>query len=165
MNVRLAVGVLTVAAPALLAGCAPSSSSSTATGAGSSPRPSRIISLAPTATEDLYAVGAGRQVVAVDADSDYPAQAPVTKLSGLSPNVEAIAKYRPDLVIASQDTGGLSAGLKKLGIPVLIEPAAASLDDAYAQIGQIGQATGHQAQARRTVASMKAQIAADVKRS
>ena len=185
MNVRLAVGVLAVAAPALLAGCAPSSSSSTATGARSSPsasaypvtvkggngavtlkaRPSRIISLAPTATEDLYAVGAGRQVVAVDADSDYPAQAPVTKLSGLSPNVEAIAKYRPDLVIASQDTGGLSAGLKQLGIPVLIEPAAASLDDAYAQIAQIGQATGHQAQARRTVASMKAQIAADVKRA
>ena len=120
---------------------------------------------APTATEDLYAVGAGHQVVAADADSDYPAQAPVTKLSGLSPNVEAIAKYRPDLVVASQDTGGLSAGLKKLGVPVLIEPAAASLDDAYAQIVQIGQATGHQAQAQRTVASMKAQIAADVKQA
>jgi iron complex transport system substrate-binding protein len=103
--------------------------------------------------------------VAVDADSDYPAQAPVTKLSGLSPNVEAIAKYRPDLVVASQDTGGLSAGLKKLGVPVLIEPAAACLDDAYAQIVQIGQATGHQAQAQRTVASMKARIAADVKQA
>lgn len=185
MNVRLVVGVLAAAAPALLAGCASSSSSSTGSGTGASAsasqypvtvkagngavtlkaRPSRIISLAPTATEDLYAVGAGHQVVAVDADSDYPAQAPVTKLSGLSPNVEAIAKYRPDLVIASQDTGGLSAGLKKLGVPVLIEPAAASLDDAYAQIVQIGQATGHQAQAQRTVASMKTQIAADVKKA
>ena len=183
MNVRLAVGVLAIAAQALMAGCASSSSSSAASGASASARlypvtvkagngtvtikarPVRIVSLAPTATEDLYAVGAGHQVVAVDADSDYPAQAPVTKLSGLSPNVEAIAKYRPDLVIASQDTGGLSAGLKKLGIPVLIEPAAASLDDAYAQIVQIGQATGHQAQAQRTVASMKAQIAADVKQA
>lgn len=185
MNIRLVIGVLAIAAQGMLAGCGSSSSSSTVTGAGSSPsasaypvtvkagngavtiqvRPSRIISLAPTATEDLYAVGAGHQVVAVDADSDYPAQAPVTKLSGLSPNVEAIAKYRPDLVIASQDTGGLSADLKKLGVPVLIEPAAASLDDAYAQIVQIGQATGHQAQAQRTVASMKAQIAADVKQA
>jgi len=183
MNVRLAVGVLAIAAQALLAGCASSSSSSAASGASASARlypvtvkagngtvtikarPVRIVSLAPTATEDLYAVGAGHQVVAVDADSDYPAQAPVTKLSGLSPNVEAIAKYRPDLVVASQDTGGLSAGLKKLGVPVLIEPAAASLDDAYAQIVQIGQATGHQAQAQRTVASMKAQIAADVKQA
>ena len=183
MNIRLVVGVLAIAAPALLAGCGSSSSSSTSSGASASARwypvtvkagngavtikarPSRIVSLAPTATEDLYAVGAGHQVVAVDADSDYPAQAPVTKLSGLSPNVEAIAKYRPDLVIASQDTGGLSAGLKKLGIPVLIEPAAASLDDAYAQIVQIGQATGHQAAAQRTVASMKTQIAADVKQA
>jgi iron complex transport system substrate-binding protein len=187
MNVRLAVGVLAVAAQVLLAGCASSSSSgsSPGTGSGTSPsasaypvtvkagngavtikaRPARIISLAPTATEDLYAVGAGHQVVAVDADSDYPAQAPVTKLSGLSPNVEAIAKYRPDLVIASQDTGGLSAGLKKLGIPVLIEPAAASLAGAYAQIVQIGQATGHQERAQQTVTSMKAQIAADVKQA
>ena len=185
MNIRLVVGVLAIAAPALLAGCGSSSSSSTVAGTGSSPsasaypvtvkagngavtlkaRPSRIISLAPTATEDLYAVGAGHQVVAVDADSDYPAQAPVTKLSGLSPNVEAIAKYRPDLVIASQDTGGLSAGLNKLGVPVLIEPAAARLDDAYAQIVQIGQVTGHQAQAQRTVASMKAQIAANIKQA
>lgn len=183
MNVRLAAGLLAIAAPALLAGCASSSSSSTS--AGTSPsvsaypvtlkagngavtlkaRPARIVSLASTATEDLYAVGAGHQVVAVDADSDYPSQAPVTKLSGLSPNVEAIAKYRPDLVIASQDSGGLSAGLKKLGVPVLIEPAAASLADAYAQIVQIGQATGHQAQAQRTVASMKARIAADVKQA
>jgi cobalamin transport system substrate-binding protein len=185
MNVRLAVGVLAVAAPVLLSGCASSSSSSTGSGTSANAsahlypvtlkagngavtikaRPARVISLAPTATEDLYAVGAGGQVVAVDADSDYPAQAPVTKLSGLSPNVEAIAKYRPDLVIASQDTGGLSAHLKKLGVPVLIEPAAASLAEAYAQIVQIGQATGHQAQAQRTVAAMKAQIAADVKRA
>lgn len=185
MNVRLAAGVLAIAAQVLLAGCASSSSSGAGpeagpeASAGAYPvtvkagngaitikaRPARIISLAPTATEDLYAVGAGRQVVAVDADSDYPAQAPVTKLSGLSPNVEAIAKYRPDLVIASQDTGGLGSGLKKLGVPVLIEPAAASLADAYAQIVQIGQATGRQARAQRTVAAMKAQIAADVKRA
>lgn len=185
MNVRLAAGVLAIAAQVLLAGCASSSSSGAGpeagpgTSAGAYPvtvragngavtikaRPARIISLAPTATEDLYAVGAGRQVIAVDADSDYPAQAPVTKLSGLSPNVEAIAKYRPDLVIASQDTGGLGSGLKKLGVPVLIEPAAASLADAYAQIVQIGQATGHQARAQRTVAAMRAQIAADVKRA
>lgn len=181
MNVRLAAGVLAIAAQVLLAGCASSSSSGVGpeASAGAYPvtvkagngaitikaRPARIISLAPTATEDLYAVGAGRQVIAVDADSDYPAQAPVTKLSGLSPNVEAIAKYRPDLVIASQDTGGLGSGLKKLGVPVLIEPAAASLADAYAQIVQIGQATGHQARAQRTVAAMRAQIAADVKRA
>ena len=124
--------------------------------------PARIVSLDPTGTEDLYAVGAGKQVVAVDQYSDYPAGVPKTSLSGLTPNIEAIAKYNPSLVVASQDSGGLVAGLKKLGIPVLVEPAVATLNAAYAQIEQIGQATGHGAQAARVVASMTSQIAADV---
>jgi iron complex transport system substrate-binding protein len=128
-------------------------------------KPTRIVSLAPTATEDLYAVGAGPQVVAVDEDSDYPSSAPVTKLSGLTPNVEAIAKYSPSLVIASQDSNGLVAGLGKLGIPVLIEPAAATLDDAYSQIDQIGQATGDAAAAQQLTSTMRSEIAADVKKA
>jgi iron complex transport system substrate-binding protein len=128
-------------------------------------KPGRIVSLSPTATEDLYAVGAGPQVVAVDDDSDYPANAPVTKLSGLTPNLEAIAKYNPALVIAAQDSNGLVSGLGKLGVPVLIEPAAATLIDAYDEIVQVGQATGHAAQAVRTVATMKSEIAADVRQA
>jgi iron complex transport system substrate-binding protein len=128
-------------------------------------RPERIVSLAPTMTEDLYAVGAGPQVVAVDQDSDYPHGVPVTELSGLTPNLEAIARYRPDLVISFQNANGLVSGLGKLGVPVLIEPPAATLNDAYAEIDQIGQATGHYAQARRTVAAMKAQIAAEVRQA
>ena len=94
-------------------------------------QPSRIVSLSPTATEDLYAVGAGRQVVAVDQYSNYPAGVPKTSLSGLTPNIEAIAKYNPSLVVASQNSGGLVSGMTKLGIPVLIEPAVATLDAAY----------------------------------
>ncbi|MBP0457101.1 ABC transporter substrate-binding protein [Streptomyces montanisoli] len=128
-------------------------------------RPAHIVSLSPTATEDLYAVGAGKQVVAVDADSDYPASAPVTSLSGLTPNIEAIAKYSPDLVVASQDSGGLVDRLGKLGVPVMIEPAAATIDDAYTQIDRIGRATGHTAQAEHTVAGMKSRIAATLKRA
>jgi iron complex transport system substrate-binding protein len=174
-----------VTAAALLAGCSSASSTSTTstsatpTAATSFPvtltassgpvtikaKPGRIVSLSPTATEDLYAVGAGPQVVAVDDDSDYPANAPVTKLSGLTPNLEAIAKYKPALVIASQNSNGLVSGLGKLGVPVLIEPAAATLNDAYDQIVQIGQATGHTQQADQTVATMKSQIAADVKQA
>jgi iron complex transport system substrate-binding protein len=128
-------------------------------------KPLRIVSLAPTATEDLYAAGAGPQVVAVDQNSDYPATAKRTSLSGLTPNLEAIAKYSPDLVISYQDANGLVAGLKKLGVPVLIEPAAATLADAYAQIDQIGQAAGHLTQAQRVVTTMKAQIAAEVRQA
>ena len=125
-------------------------------------KPTRIISLSPTATEDLYAVGAGSQVVAVDLESNYPAGAPRTSLSGLTPNIEAIAKYNPSLVIASQNTGGLVSGLAKLGIPVLIEPAVSTLGAAYAQIQQIGQVTGHAAQAVSVTTHMKQEILASV---
>jgi len=127
--------------------------------------PTRIVSLSPTTTEDLYAVGAGSQVVAVDNDSDYPAGVPKTTLSGLTPNIEAIAKYNPSLVVTWQDTGGLVAGMTKLGIPVLVEPAVTTIDAAYAQIQQLGQATGHAGQAATVVAGMKRQIAADVKQA
>jgi iron complex transport system substrate-binding protein len=68
-----------------------------------SKKPTRIVSLSPTATETLFAVGAGSQVVAVDDQSDYPKAAPKTSLSGFTPNVEAIASYRPDLVVIAYD--------------------------------------------------------------
>jgi iron complex transport system substrate-binding protein len=125
-------------------------------------QPGRIVSLSPTATEDLYAVGAGKQVVAVDLSSNYPPGVPKTSLNGVTPNVEAVAGYNPSLVVTDQDANGLVAGLKKLGVPVLIEPAAANVEQAYGQITQIGQATGHLAGAQGVVASMRARIAADL---
>jgi len=121
-------------------------------------RPVRIVSLSPTATEMLFAIDAGSQVIAVDDNSNYPPQAPITKLSGFQPNVEAVAKYAPDLVVISNDIGNLTKSLQALSIPVLLEPAAASLDDTYAQIEQLGAATGHLADAAQLVASMKSQI-------
>src|SRR5579864_6341987 len=125
-------------------------------------RPARIISLSATATEDLYAVGAGKQVVAVDSYSTYPPQAPKTKLSGFTPNIEAIAKYKPDLVVVSDDSNNIVSQLGKLSIPVLVEPPAANLNSVYAEIRQIGRATGHSAGAAQLVASMKRQITAIV---
>ena len=121
-------------------------------------KPVRIVSLSPTATEDLFAIGAGRQVVAVDDQSDYPPSAPKTKLSGYTPNVEAIAGYRPDLVVVSFDTKGLVKSLARLKIPTLLEPAAGNLAGAYAQIDQLGAATGREAAAARLVAGMKRQV-------
>ena len=117
-------------------------------------RPVRIVSLSPSLTEDLYAVGAGPQVVAVDQDSDYPKGAPRTKLSGLDPNVEAIASYSPDLVVISYDNG-LVAALQKLRIPTLLEPAPDTIAQAYEEIRQIGAATGHAAAATKVVRGME----------
>lgn len=142
---------------------APASSapvSSVASSSAPAATPKRIVSLSPTATEDLFAIGAGSQVVAVDSDSNFPATAPKTDLSAYKPNVEAIAKYQPDLVVLSDDIDNIKAQLTKLSIPVVMEPAATSLDDAYQQIQALGTATGHTAEAARTVAGMKSGIAA-----
>lgn len=127
-----------------------------------SARPERIISLSPTATEILFAIDAGEQVVAVDDQSNYPATAPTTKLSGFQPNVEAIAGYAPDLVVVSYDPGGLVKSLKALSIPTLIQSAASSLRDTYDQIADLGTATGHEEEATAVVAQMRSDIAAIV---
>ncbi len=120
-------------------------------------RPVRIVSLSPTATEDLFAVGAGAQVIAVDNDSDYPKRAPRTSLSGFTPNVEAIASYNPDLVVVSNDSG-LVAQLQKLGLTVLLEPAADNVAQAYDEMRQLGLATGHQDAATKLVGSLERQL-------
>jgi iron complex transport system substrate-binding protein len=121
--------------------------------------PKRIISLSPTATESLFAIGAGAQVVAVDDQSDYPKRAPKTDLSGYTPNVEAIAGYRPDLVVLAGDANDVVAGLRRLGIRVLLQPAVKNLPGAYAQIRQLGAITGHKRKAAAVVAGMKRAIA------
>jgi iron complex transport system substrate-binding protein len=125
--------------------------------------PHRIVSLSPTATESLFAIGAGGQVVAVDDQSDYPKRAPRTSLSGYTPNVEAIAGYRPDLVVLSGDANDAVAGLKKLGIRVLLQPAPDTLPGAYAEINQLGTVTGHSRNASALVSRMKKAIAQTVK--
>jgi iron complex transport system substrate-binding protein len=122
-------------------------------------RPTRIISLSPTATESLFAIGAGEQVAAVDDQSNYPPGAPRTKLSGYTPNAEAIAGYEPDLVVAAFDPGGLLGSLERLEIPVLLQPAAGELDDTYEQIEELGAATGRRQEAADLVGSLRSRIA------
>lgn len=121
-------------------------------------RPERIVSLSPTATEMLFAIGAGEQVEAVDDQSNYPPDAPVTDLSGFEPNVEAIASYEPDLVVFATEPGDLGASLEGLGIPALQQDAAASLDDVYAQIDQLGMATGNPVESAELVDGMRGDI-------
>ncbi|GAA3435793.1 ABC transporter substrate-binding protein [Kutzneria kofuensis] len=167
---------LVVTAALLLAGCAthteppaatsaPSSSFPvTVTPSGGKPvtiaaKPTHIVSLSPASTEDLFAIGAGPQVTAVDKLSDYPATAPRSDIDAYKPNVEAIAAKKPDLVIVYDDTNNVVAGLEQLKVPVLLLKAAASLDDAYGQITLLGKATGRTAEANTVVDDMKSQIA------
>jgi iron complex transport system substrate-binding protein len=121
-------------------------------------QPDAIVSLSATATESLFAIGAGEQVIAVDDQSNFPAEAPVTDLSGFQPNVEAIAGYEPDLVVAAYDPGGLVEALERLDIPVLLQDAAPDLEAAYEQIETLGAATGNVDGAETVVQSMRIEI-------
>ncbi len=114
----------------------------------------KIVSLSPTSTEMLFAVGAGDKVIAVDAFSNYPPEAPITDLSGFEPNVEAIAGYEPTIVFSQSPI----EGLEDLGIENMVLPAAVSFDDVYTQIEQVGAKTGNVAAAAELVANMQGDI-------
>lgn len=128
-------------------------------------RPERIISLSTVATEMLFEIGAGSQVVAVDDQSNYPAEAPVTALSGFTPNLEAILSFDPDLVVITFDPGELVSGLETAGVPVLSYTAAFTVDDVYGQIEALGTATGNVEEAASLNDTIQADLAALVAES
>lgn len=123
-------------------------------------QPERIVSLSPSATEILFAIGAGDQVVAADEYSTYPAEAPTTELSAYDPNVEAIAGYSPDLVVVANDTNGIVGALAELDIPTIVNPAPATIDAGYDGIAVLGLATGHADETATVVADLRADIEA-----
>ncbi len=120
--------------------------------------PQQIVSLSPAATEILFAVGAGSQVIAVDSYSYYPDAAPVTDLSGWDPNVEAVVAFEPDLVVISNDANELVASLTALDIPVLVSPAPADIEGGYAAMAELGLAAGHVDETAVAIATMREEI-------
>ncbi len=150
-------GVAALAAATALAAAVP------ATAAARTCAPAtRVVSLSPTATEMLFAIGAGRRVVAVDDMSNYPKTAPRTKLSGYKANAEAVLKYRPQVVVMQSDSNNAVAGLRAAKVRVVLQPPATTLAQSYAQIRQLGALTCRQKGAAATVARMKKGIAAAV---
>ncbi|GAA5160282.1 ABC transporter substrate-binding protein [Ornithinimicrobium tianjinense] len=121
-------------------------------------RPERIVSLSPSATEILFAIGAGDQVIAADQFSTYPEEAPATDLSGFDPNVEAVVGYEPDLVVVSNDANDLVASLGELDIPVLVQGAPMDVESGYDLVAGLGQATGHVDETAEVVATMRAEM-------
>jgi iron complex transport system substrate-binding protein len=122
--------------------------------------PERIVSVSPTATEMVFAIGAGDLVVAADSLSNYPPEAAgiVTELSAFEPNVEAIAGYEPDLVLSDGTNSDLLTQLDTLGIAHWEGPAAVTFDDSYAQLRELGAATGCSAGADAVVVEMQTGI-------
>ena len=124
-------------------------------------KPTKIISLSPSATEIFYAVGAGSQILAVDNLSNYPAGAPISEISAFEPNVEAILAKKPDLVLLSIDSTKapqIRNALVKLGIPVLMEKAPATLNDVYAENTLLAKVTDRQEGAIKLNAAMAKSI-------
>jgi iron complex transport system substrate-binding protein len=124
-------------------------------------KPTKIISLSPSGTEIFFAIGAGPQILAVDDYSNYPANAPVSEISGYQPNVEAILAKKPDLVLLSVNSTKapqVRNALVKLGIPVLMQPAPATLNDVYAENTILGKVTNRQAGAAKLNAAMAKSI-------
>jgi iron complex transport system substrate-binding protein len=123
----------------------------------------RVVSLAPSNTEILYAIGAGSQVVGRDTFSDYPSQAKSVPDIGGSMgnfNTEAILALHPDLVLAGEiDSSDLVASLEKLGLQVYYLKNPVTLDEMYANLATVGQLTGQTGQATALVTSLKARVA------
>lgn len=125
-------------------------------------QPETIVSMSASATEMLFAIGADDQVEAVDSSSNYPEGVPATELSSFTPNAEAIAAYDPDLVVLSDDMNGIVDALDALQVPTLLLGAAQTLDDTYAQLDTLGDATGHADEADVVVADIQDRIRAAV---
>jgi len=125
-----------------------------------------IVSLAPSNTELLYAVGAGDQVVARDSFSDYPAE--VVDLpdigGGFSEyNLEEIVNLDPDLVLAAEiNTAELVQSIEDLGINVFYISNPLTFDDLYANIENVGKLTGNSETAETVIADAQARVEAVV---
>ncbi|HJM27757.1 MAG: ABC transporter substrate-binding protein [Acidimicrobiales bacterium] len=121
-------------------------------------KPTRILSLSPSATEILFAIGAGDQVAAVDEQSNYPPEAPMSGISGYTPNLESIIALEPDLVVHSYLPEDIEKGLANVGIPSLPQLAPLTLEDTYQQISQLGLVTGNTESAQSIIQIMQERV-------
>ena len=124
----------------------------------------RIVALAPSVTETLFAVGAGADVVGVSDLSDYPAEASRIDRVGsyLKPNVEVVVAHRPDLVIAVPSPGNREAveSLVNLGLRVVVVEEGPTLGDVLAAIQRIGDEAGRPEAARALTSRIAQQVEA-----
>ena len=124
----------------------------------------RVVSLAPSNTEILFAIGAGSQVVGRDQLSDYPAEAAVVTDIGSSfeaLNTELIVSLQPDLVLAAEiNTPEQVKALEDLGLTVYYLKNPTTLEEMYTNLEIVAQLTGHETEAATLIESLKARVAA-----
>lgn len=124
----------------------------------------RVISLAPSNTEILFAIGAGPQVVGRDHLSDYPEAAKtVTDIGSTyeALNTEQIVALKPDLILAAEvNTPEQVKSLESLGLTVYYLKNPATLEEMYGNLEIAAQLTGHANEAAALIDALKARVAA-----
>ena len=122
--------------------------------------PSRVVSLAPSHTEAVYAMGLGDRLVAVNEWSDYPPEARAKpQVRGLRPSLEQIVALRPDLILFVGGMGDLVSQFEAQGLPVLVL-APRDLEGVYHGIDLLGAALGAPERARAITRAMRGRVAA-----
>jgi iron complex transport system substrate-binding protein len=122
--------------------------------------PKRIVALAPSNTEILFALGAEDRIVAVDQWSDHPPAAKTKpRISPFSPSLEQIVKLRPDLILAAHGSAEPVLPLDRQGVKVLVL-APRTLEDVYRNILLIGRIVEAEGRAKRLVDAMRRRVAA-----
>ena len=129
----------------------------------------RVVSLAPSNTEILFAVGAGAQTVGRDEFSDYPAEAvnlPAIGGSYGKYNLEAIVALKPDLVLAAEiNTAAQVQAMADLGLTVYLLPNPVTLDEMYGNLETVARMTGHETETASLIESLQARVATVVEKA
>ena len=124
----------------------------------------QIVSLAPSNTEILFAIGAGPQVVGRDQLSDYPEAAKAATDIGSAfeaLNTELIVSLKPDLILAAEiNTADQVKALEDLGLTVYYLKNPTTLEELYSKVDIVAQLTGHEADAAQLIDDLKARVAA-----
>ena len=119
----------------------------------------RIVSLVPALTEMLYAIGAGPQVVGVGSFDTFPTE--ISKLPRvgalLDPDTERILSLRPTLVLIYGSQTDLQQQLARAGITAYVYRHG-GIDRVFSTFGELGDATGHRAQADRVVRDLRTRL-------
>jgi ABC-type Fe3+-hydroxamate transport system substrate-binding protein len=120
----------------------------------------RIVSLSPSLTDVVYALGAQNELVAITEYTDYPPQAAHEKPSVgpiVNPSLEKIVGLHPDVVLALPAFNGADTitGLQRLGIPV-VQFNTTSIKDIYRNIATAGRVLGREREAATLIASLQA---------
>jgi len=123
--------------------------------------PPRIVSLIPSLTEDLFAIGAGNQVVGVSQFTDYPpAAARLPQVASFSSlDAERIVRLHPDLVVGITSQAALTADLRRAGLRTVLM-SDDGYNDIFADLAALGRLSGHAPAAAALSARLRARTAA-----